>query len=36
MEIKAFEGLCAMEGKSVKDKVAELVKNYIEEKKKQI
>ncbi len=35
-EIKAFEGLCAIEGKSVKDKVAELIKNYLEEKRKQM
>ena len=34
IEIKAFEGLCAMEGKSIKDKVAELIKNYLEEKRK--
>ncbi|MDJ0633942.1 MAG: hypothetical protein QNJ34_12200 [Xenococcaceae cyanobacterium MO_188.B29] len=34
MGIKAFEGLCAVEGKSVKEKVAELIKNYIEEKRK--
>ena len=36
MEIKAFEGLCAIEGKSVKEKVAELIKNYIEEKRKRM
>ena len=33
MEMKAFEGLCAMKGISVKKKVAELIKNYIEEKR---
>ena len=35
-EIKAFEGLCAIEGKSVKEKMAELVKNYIEEKRQKM
>ncbi len=35
-EITAFEGLCAMEGKAVKDKIAELIKDYLEAKRKQI
>ena len=35
-EIKAFEGLCAMENTSPKEKIAELIKNYLEEKRKQM
>lgn len=35
-EIKAFEGLCAMENKSPKEKIAELIKNYLEQKRKQM
>ncbi|HHP7230075.1 MAG TPA: hypothetical protein ACFCUY_04360 [Xenococcaceae cyanobacterium] len=35
-DIKAFEGLCAMEGTLVKDKIAELIKDYVEQKQKQM
>ena len=35
-EITAFRGLCAMEGKSATDKMAELIKDYLEEKRKQM
>ena len=35
-EKKAFVGLCSLEGKPVKEKIAELIKDYIEEKRKQM
>ncbi len=35
-EIKAFTGLCSLEGTTTKDKMAELIKNYLEEKRNQM
>ena len=35
-EIKAFKGLCAMEGKSGTEKVTELINNYIEKMQKRM
>ena len=35
-EMKAFVGLCSLEGTTTKEKIAELIKNYIEEKRKQM
>ncbi|MEA5536706.1 hypothetical protein [Crocosphaera sp. XPORK-15E] len=35
-ERKAFAGLCALEGKSEVEKLAELVKDYIDKKKKRL
>ena len=35
-ERKAFAGLCALEGKSEVEKLAELVKEYLEEKKQNL
>ena len=35
-ELTAFKGLCAIEGKSAKDKMAELIKEYIEKKQQQM